>query len=225
VTRLVNPLMMQIQAITVAMLPVMSRQFVGRGQEFRFTAEKTLKYVAALGIPMAIGAFLLSERTILLLYGNEFRASIPALQILAWTLAISALTSVVSCCAVASGKVVVLAAFNAVAALGNVGANLLLIPRYSFRGAAAATAGCEVVLLAVFFFAVWRSEVARFPFGDIGKIAVAAVTMGVFVFLCRSASFFIVVPGGVVIYCGVLLLLRFMAKEEKELLRSVLRRA
>jgi len=225
VTRLINPLMMQIQAITVAMLPVMSRQFVGKGEKFRFTAEKTLKYVAALGIPLAIGAFLLSDKIVLLLYGNEFRSSIPALQILSWTLAISALTSVISCCAIASGRVVMLAAFNAVAVLGNVAANLLLIPRYSFRGAAAATLGCEVVLLAVFVSAVWRSEVARFPFRDIGKVLVAALTMGGFVFLCRSASFFIVVPAGAAIYCGVLLLLRFVAKEEKDLLRSALRRA
>ncbi len=220
VVRLINPLMMQIQAITVAMLPVLSRKFAGSREEFRFTAEKTLKYVAALGIPMAVGAFLLSEEIVLLLYRDAFRASIPALQILSWTLAISALTSVVTCSAIASGKVLLLAGFNAVAAAANVVLNLLLIPRYSFQGAAATTLACEIALLVSFVIYMRRSDMAPIPWEDVAKTVLAAWIMGGFVLLCRGASVFLIIPAGAVIYCGVLLLLRFVRKEETDLLRS-----
>ena len=88
-----------------------------------------------------------------------------------------------------------------------------------------ATLLCEVALLAAFVFTMWRSDVAPLPWRDIGKIVLATAVMGGFVFLCHGASLFIVVPAGVAIYCGVLFLVHFIAKEEKDLLRSALRRA
>jgi len=224
VVRLVNPLMMEVQAITVAMLPVLSRKFVAPGEGFRFAAEKSLKYVAAIGIPMAVGAFLLSSEIILLLYGEKFRESISAFQILSWTLAISPLALVVTTSAVASGRVLMLAGFNGLAALANVFLNLLLIPPYSFRGAAVATLVCEFAVLGAFIFCMLRWRLAEFPWRDFGKVVLAAVVMGGFVFVCRPASLFIIVPAAAAIYCAVLLLLRFMAKEERDLLKSALRR-
>lgn len=223
VGRLVNSLIMPAQAVMAAMLPVLSRQFASSGERFRLTAEKTLKYVGALGIPMAVGAFLLSKEIALLLYGEEFAPSAAALRILSWTLAVSSITLVLAYSLVASGRVVMMAGFNALAAVVNVLANLLLIPRYSFRGAAVATLACEAALLGVFVLYVRRWEVAAFPWRDMGKVLIAAVCMGGFVLLMRGTSVFIVIPAGVVIYGVVLFLLRFVAKEEGDFLRSALR--
>jgi len=222
VVRLIDPLTMQVQAVVAAMLPVLSRKFVVSKRDFRFAAEKTLKYVAALGIPMAVGTSLLSEKIVLVLYGVEFGRSVGALQILAWSLAISSLTLVLTYSFVASGRVLMMAGFNALAALANVLANLVLIPRYSFRGAALATVACEVALLATFMLYIRRSGVAPFPWRDIGKVVLAAWIMGVSVLLIRGAGIFIVVPAGAVIYCAILLLLRFVAKEERDLLKLAL---
>jgi len=222
VLRFLNPLIMQGQAIVAAMLPVLSRKFAVSKGEFRFAAEKTVKYVAALGIPMAVGAFLLSDEIILLLYGEAFGRSAAALQILSWTLALSFLTVVVTYSLVAAGRVLMMAAFNALGVLANVLLNLVLIPRYSFLGAATATVACEGALLVAFMLYMRRSEVAPFPWQDVGKIVFAALIMGGLVFLIRGASVFIVVPAGAMVYCGVLFLLRFLAKEEKGLLKRAL---
>ncbi len=223
VQRLVHPLMMLGQDIMAAMYPVLSRKYVGPGEKFRFTAQKAVKFVAALGIPMAVGAFLLSDRIILLLYREQFRASIPALRMLAWTLAIGPLTVVVTYSCVAAGRVLPLAAFNAVAALADVILNLVLIPRYSFEGAAISTVACEAALLAGLIYYMWSRRVASFPWIDVAKIALAALIMGAFVLVFRSASLLIVVPAAAVLYSFVLLLSHFLRREEKDLLRSVFR--
>jgi len=225
VQRLVHPLMMLGQDIMAAMYPVLSRKYVGPGDKFRFIAEKAVKYVAALAIPMAVGAFLLSERIILLLYREQFLASVPALRMLSWTLAIGPLTVVITYSAVAAGRVLSLAAFNAAAAFADVILNLVLIPRYSFEGAAVSTLACEAALLAGLIYYMVVRRVAAFPWRDIAKIGFAALVMGGFVIVFRSASLFVVVPAAAVIYCGVLLFSRFLGSEEKELLKSVFRRA
>ncbi len=222
VARLINPLTMQVQAIIAAMLPVLSRKFVTSGEQFRFAAEKTLKYVAALGIPMAVGASLLSREIVLLLYGAEFAKSAAALQILSWSLAIGSITLVLTYSAVASGKVLMMAGLNAAAALANVLINLVLIPRYSFRGAALATVISEVALLAAFILTMRGSGTAPIPWRDLGRIVLAVSVMAGFLLLSRSASVFLVIPTGVLIYGGVLLLLGFVAREEKDLLKRAL---
>ncbi len=223
VGRFIHPLMTVSQDVMAAMYPVLSRRYVTSDERFRFLAVKTLKYVAALGFPMALGAFLLSDKIVLLLYGHPFRASIPTLQILSWTLATSSLIVVITYSLVASGRVVMLAVFHAVAALSDVLLNALLIPAYSFNGAALSTVGCQVLLVGVLVWYMRRGGVSAFPWRDVAKVASAAASMAGFVLLCRGASIFVIVPAAVLIYVAALLLLRFVEPEERELLMSVFR--
>jgi O-antigen/teichoic acid export membrane protein len=225
VTRLVYPLMLPAQAIMTAIYPVLSRRYVDAQNRFRFAAESTLKHVAALAIPMAVGTFLLADKIILLLYGGEFRLSIDVLRILSWTLAISSVNLVITFSVAASGRVLTLAGFNAVAALCNIALNLFLIPRYSIQGAAVATLVCEMLLLVSCILYMRASKVAAFPWFDAGKILLATSIMTGFILLSRPLSVFIVVPMAALLYGGVLLIVRFLKSEEKDLLKSVLQRA
>jgi O-antigen/teichoic acid export membrane protein len=69
----------------------------------------------------------------------------------------------------------------------NVGLNLVLIPRYSFRGAAFATLATEVIVLSILAFAVGRIPHAeRFPWPPVLRMTVAASTIVVLGFTLQA---------------------------------------
>ncbi len=67
-----------------ATLPVISRYFVTDKNKLAIAYRKSIKMLATLAIPFAVGTTLVADRVIMLLYGQEFNNSIVALQILSW---------------------------------------------------------------------------------------------------------------------------------------------
>jgi O-antigen/teichoic acid export membrane protein len=72
----------------------------------------------------------------------------------------------------------------------NVAANLLLIPRYGFMGAAWCTLGTELIV-AVLAVRILLHELSieRIPFGRLPRIVAAAVAFGVLLEGCEALGF------------------------------------
>ncbi len=86
----------------------------------------------------------------------------------------------------------------------NIGANLLLIPRYGYAGAAVVTVLSEVSLLIPFYIAV-RRHVARLPWLDlVWRQVAAAAGMGLTAALLRNTE--LVAAGlSTLVYVGLLM--------------------
>src|SRR5205085_2555306 len=82
------------------------------------------------------------------LFGREYRPAATALAILALSIGVVFLHWVVSSLLIAAGRTRLYAGMQGGSAALNVALNLYLIPRFGISGAAVATLGAELALLA-----------------------------------------------------------------------------
>lgn len=126
-----------------SLYPIMSKYHKGNKNSFIKTYEKSVKYLFSLALPMALTVTLLAKPIINLIYGNEFAGSVRALQILIWASAIMYVNWVLGTTFVTANRQMVNFKIAIVAAILNIVLNLLLIPKYSYLGASAATVATE----------------------------------------------------------------------------------
>jgi O-antigen/teichoic acid export membrane protein len=128
-----------------------------------------LKLLIATALPLAVVITYLADEVVRLFWGASFLPdSAVALRILIWFLPLSFFNGLTQYVLIAVGRQARITVAFAVAALFNVGANLLLIPRFGYVAAAGVTIVSEVVLLVPFLLAL-RGRVA------VGPAAAAAV--------------------------------------------------
>lgn len=114
--------------------------------------EKSIKYLIAIGLPMAIGITLLSKSVILFIYGSQYTNSITVLQILSWDCLLFFIYVALGNALVGMGKERQVAFSALICACVNVALNFLLIPRFSLIGSAVATVFAETILLISYLY-------------------------------------------------------------------------
>jgi O-antigen/teichoic acid export membrane protein len=114
----------------------------------------SVMYILALFPVLAVT--ILAGPLILLFFGKSYSASIPVLRILIWAVVPMFLNYGLNIFLLARGKERVFVWTSIVCTLVNVGANVALIPRYSYFAAAGVTILTESVLLAQNFWVIHR---------------------------------------------------------------------
>ena len=99
----------------------------------------TVRYMAALTIPVAVCMTVFSGPVLKLLYGPGFEDAIPTLSVLMWTLVFYGVVRYHAYVLLAADCQRIDLALNIVMSFLNIVLNLVLIPRYSHMGAALAT--------------------------------------------------------------------------------------
>jgi O-antigen/teichoic acid export membrane protein len=144
--------------------------------------------------------------------------SAQALAILIWFLPFSFINSVTQYALIAVNQQRFLTRAFLIGAAFNVVANLILIPRYSFLGAALTTVLSEIVLFLPFYYSV-RKHITKLPFVQIFvRPLIASVIMGAVIWLLREQSLLIIVPVAVLVYAALILALGTLTKEDREIL-------
>ncbi len=128
------------------LLPVLAR-CRGNPDELRRVSDKSLKFTLLFTLPLAAGGMMLSRELVNFVYGNRFSASANALRILIWVLPLVGCRVVFRNTLLSHGYQKRLLGSTFVAAAINAALNLLLIPRFSYVGSAAAMVFAEAVLL------------------------------------------------------------------------------
>jgi len=204
--------------------PVLSRFYVDSKKSLRLAYEKSFKYMLLIGLPVAAGIYILSDKIILLLYGKEYAASAIALSILSGYLFLKFLNPVTGFTLMAINKQGSRLFSQGVAALINIILNLILIPLYGFVGAAFATLITEIA-----FFIAYTSFIIKCGFkfkfirAFIYKPIIAAAIMGFLLPFIRNL--FLAMILGMFIYIAALLALRIMDKDDKSLFDGIVRNA
>jgi O-antigen/teichoic acid export membrane protein len=180
-------------------------------EAFQDTVVHSLWLTALVAAPLGLGGTLCAEPIISLLFGPAYAPAVPALQILAWAMALIILRDTYR------------QAFNAVRrprldlrcagiSVGlNVVLNVLLIPRYGMRGAAVATLVSETLWLtmAAYYFSRDVMPVRLLPL--LWQPGVAALAMGAVFMLTQPLFWAVRALLSVLVYCGVFLLLETTA--------------
>ena len=137
------------EAFMFAFFPVFCRMAVRGDNSLALATQKALDLLLLIGIPIAVGLFTLATPIVSTLYGAQFLPAAGSLRLLALATPFLYTNASFVQLLVATDRQKKLAMTAGVAAVVNVGLNLLLIPRYGHIGAAATTVVTEVVVTAV----------------------------------------------------------------------------
>lgn len=193
--------------------PSMSRYHKESQKKLQTLVISSTRLLSVAAFPLGIGGTILARPIMSLLYGEEFSGGVVAFQILIWSVVVICIRCIYEHSFLASNKEkrylfgVILGAFT------NIVLNLLLIPRFSLKGAAGATVISELVFSGYLFYylqIVNKMKMVK----HLLKPFVAAMLMGFAVYYFREHNLFLSISIGVIIYFSFILLLRGVTFEE-----------
>lgn len=182
------------------MLPVFSRHVFGDREKFLMTARKTFKVFLVFALPIAIGGFFLADQLVALIGGPAFVDSALPLRILIFSLTAIFFGNYFNAVLIAGNLQRKLLLGLLFIALGNVAVNMVLIPRYSYVGAAATSLGTEVLVAVL---GAWLSArfLRFFPSSDgTFGILLSSAALALFLGFFSQLPFLLLVLGGAACY-------------------------
>ena len=185
---------------------------------------KAIKYLSFLALPMALIMTLLAKPITTIIYGNNFGEAAVTLQILIWAAAIMYITMVLGTTFIVANKQIVNFKLAIIAVFLNIALNAILIPKYSYNGAAAATVITEVfgLFVGIFFLSRWGYRL------DMGNICwphlwgLFAAASGVIVLNMFGANVLMTSVVALFVY-GAVLYKTGIQEDDKRLIRNILR--
>ncbi len=194
-------LMMAVAVAThVVFAPAVARATLVGSTAVRQVLERSVALTATVMLPLAVGAAVLADRILALLFGDQFASGAPALRLLALSIALLALHGTTRSVFVAHHQTKLEAMIFAVAAALNIALNFLLIPGFGIVGAAFATVAAEALILVV--CTVWLARLgASFPVSQLVRPLVASVIMGAALLRFSPAlPVLLLIAGGAALY-------------------------
>ena len=140
------------QLIFSAFFPALSRVGLRNSQEFKDTMKNYAKFILGSGIVSGIVLLSFSESIILLIFGENYLASAVPLSILAMNIIVISINVFLGNPLIAWGKQKQYSIAVTFGAVSNIILNFVLIPKYSYIGAAFATLLSEVAVFIGLFY-------------------------------------------------------------------------
>jgi len=140
-------------AVTMALFPLLSRHAANDIAALRRTYVLALRWLITLALPVALATTFAAELLVGVLGGRDFLPhGAVALQIMIWFLPFSFANGLTQYVLIALNRQRWITWSFLLAATFNIVANLLVIPRWSYSGAAAVTIVSEIVLMVPFLW-------------------------------------------------------------------------
>jgi len=193
--------------------PLMSRYYKESQEKLQTLIISSTKLLSGVAFPLGVGGTILAEPIINFLYGKEFSGGVIAFQILIWSLTIICIRCTYEHSFLACNKEKRYLFGVMCGAFTNIVLNLLLIPRFSLKGAATATVISELVFSGYLFYylrIVNRKEIVKLLI----KPFVAAVLMGFVIYYLKGFNLFLPISMGIITYSIFILLLKGVTFEE-----------
>ncbi|MGZ7136259.1 MAG: flippase [Methanobacterium sp.] len=207
---------------STAIFPVMSRHYYSSRESMKVTFEKMLKIFIIIGVPLAIGTTLTADKIILLIYGSAFLGSVIALQILIWSTALMFARVPYGNILSASNRQLTVTKIFIIGVIFNILLNLVVIPIFSYVGAAIVTVLTDALVLILFIITL-RAKLSfsrRFKISLI-KITMAGIIMGISLNFFTGLNLFVIILLGALIYVICLILLRVVDEDEILMIKSI----
>lgn len=145
------------RSLNHAVYPRMSRAWPHRSAQFGRLRDASYRALTLIGMPVAVGGFLLAPEILQGLYGPRFDEAVLAFRLLVLVVPIRMLTNTQSLSLAACNRQRSRMVAVGAAAAANVALNLALIPRWSYVGSAVATLGSEAGLLCAYSLVLRRA--------------------------------------------------------------------
>ena len=211
----------------VAIFPLLSQLNVSSKEMLKISYEKSFKYLLIIGLPIAVGTTLIAGPIILLIYKSAFTPSIIALQILIWSIPIIFLNYIIGTAINSINKQRQMVKSTFIVMTMNIVLNLLLLPKYGYIAASFITVLTELASF-IFWFHIMKVNGYDIPLHKISvKPVIASLFMGLFIALMNifTINLFIVILTSIIVYFGVLFVLKTFSEEDIGLLKQIIGRS
>ncbi|MBM2821196.1 MAG: polysaccharide biosynthesis protein [Candidatus Berkelbacteria bacterium] len=206
--------------------PVVTRYIYAKDNRLGNAFQKSFDFLVITGIPIAVGVIFTASRVIEIVAGQEFLSahtiapifgltanSALALQILVIAVAISFLSHLFGYMIIALGKQTKMILPNVILVIFNIGLNIILIPRFSYIGAAAVTVLTEILVVYLYWRLMHRFIDLKIHWKILPKVILGSMILGLFLFICKNLSLWFLIPAGIGIYLIILYLVKGFSKE------------
>lgn len=211
------------------LMPLLSRYAFKDWDKFRRVIRKGFDFLAMAAMPIVITGVILAKPIVVFVGGEEFAEAAPILQILVIATASIFIGNLFANAVVAVDKQRQMVWAYLGAAVLAVALNLLLIPKYTYIGAAWATVVTEILIAVLSFWMVWKTAKVLPSLKNTGKVFIAGAVMAVSLWLASWLLnwqipwwwLMILLVGGLVIYTTVLYAVGGLRREDiREIIKS-----
>lgn len=189
-------------------LPLLSRYVYTDRERFEEIAGKTSKVFLVMITPLVVGTWFLAPDIVAIISGSGFDASVPILRILIFALACIFFGNYFNMILVVSNAQRKLMTALFVVAVVNVAVNLVLIPRYSYWGAAYTSLLTELLVALITGTIVYRHLHYIPSFEHAFRIFAAGLCMAAFLYFFAHWPFLLAGVLSTAVYVGALSLFR-----------------
>ncbi|MGD0854226.1 MAG: flippase [Dehalococcoidia bacterium] len=204
-------------ALTSALYPIMSRSYRVADSALRLSAERSIKYLFIVGLPISIGVTLLADRIINVIFGPAYSPTVISLQILIWSTPLNFTTFALNSYLYATNRQNALTKMYLAITVFNLALNVILIPMFSYVGASAARVAADLALLTMQLIFISRSPDTIGTARDIVtivRVAAAGLGMAAVTIAVSSLNLILVVAVSALVYFGLTILLRTFDKTD-----------
>ncbi len=181
-------------------LPLFSKYIFDDKKQFYRIANKTSKVFFLLVIPLVVGVMFLAEDIIRIIGGSDFLVSANVLRVLVIALAFIFFGNFFNNILLSANLQKILMKILTVCAVFNITLNLLLIPRYSYFGAAFISLATEALVVVLTMYFSFKLVDYKVSIKGWGRMILSGLVMAVFLFVMQDKGFFFLVFGSVFMY-------------------------
>jgi O-antigen/teichoic acid export membrane protein len=222
--RLVFSLLFLSKGIKRSMIPSLSRSYVRDPAYVERWYQRSVKLMAMISLPIAVGGTVLAFPLIRFLYTDEFLPSALALQILIWDVPLLMFASFSGTMTTIVSEERAAARIYSINTVANVLLNLYAIPRFGLVGAALVTVVTDLIGSLQFYAFLRRKLKVPSVVSVLVRAVVAAGLMGIVVWLVDGWNLFLAIGLGAIVYFLLATALRLFDTWERDLARSLIRR-
>lgn len=208
---------------SAVIFPVMSKFFKNDKKMLLISFEKSIKYLMMVIIPIAISTMFYSTDIIHLIYGHEYDASSSVLSILIWTVCLLFISGAANTLLNASHKEITVTKIYAIAAVFNIVLNFVMIPYFSYNGAAITTVLSDLLIVILQAYIIYKlgHRPNKKLYSDLIRIICGSVILGIALYIL-NLNMWVAIPVGIIIYLAVVYLLRLFDDDDKYVIKEIL---
>ena len=207
---------------SAVVFPVMSRYYKNEKNLLVVSFEKSVKYLMLIFIPLSFAVMVYSQEIVVLFFGQEFLAASSPLSILMWTVSLTILGGVCSNLLNASHKEKYVTLILMASAIFNTIANLIIIPKYSYNGAALTTITTDIIGTSLFIYLSYKlNAVNKRLVVDLIKIFIGSIILYVSL-IVLNLNMWIALPVGIIIYFCIILILKTFDDDDRYIIKEIL---
>ncbi len=207
-------------AFIAAVFPAMSENFIQNKEKLAVIFERSLRYLMIISLPLAVGVIVLARPFIINIYTVEYINSILPLRILMISLFFLFINFPVGYLLNACNKQVTNTVNYGLTVAISIILNIILIPRFSYIGAAIASLVSTFVYFVLGMY--WVPKIIKYNYwyiiANFLKILLASAMMGGVIYYTMiyytNLSWLYLVPLGIFVYGGVMWLLGGIKKQD-----------